>query len=119
MQPLVANQEHAMLISQESGIDDSGAYVIYSPIGLQTYTMVVSGQDTSQIYLQPCGIAISSVDESRFYNCSTSVSAQPQNLSLVTVAFQVLIYMLIFFKVENSKLAPKIGKKGTQTICIY
>lgn len=91
VQPFVPNQQEAMLIFQESGIDSCGAYVIYSPIGLQIYTMLVSGQDASQISLLPCGITISSNDDSRFDNCSTSMSPQPQHRSLVTVALHVLI----------------------------
>lgn len=91
VQPFVPNQQEPMLIFQESCIDSSGAYVIYSPMGMQTYTMVVCGQDTSQISLKPCGITISSDDDTRFHNCSTSVSPQPQHRSLVTVALQILI----------------------------
>jgi len=54
-QPFVPT-ENNMLILQESCIDPLGSLVIYAPIDMPAMNIATSGQDPSEIPIQPVGL---------------------------------------------------------------
>lgn len=87
-----------MLILQETCTDASGSLVVYSPIEFNYINIVMSGEDPSNIPLQPSsGFTI--LPDVRVpgstYGASTSSNLTGNTYgSLVTVAFQILVSSL-------------------------
>jgi homeobox-leucine zipper protein len=87
-----------MLILQESCTDASGSLVVYSPIEFSYIDIVMSGEDPTNIPLQPSsGFTILPDGRVGGQTSGASTSSNPMGSSygsLVTVAFQILVSSL-------------------------
>ncbi|KAJ4764943.1 Homeobox-leucine zipper protein ROC8 [Rhynchospora pubera] len=90
--------QNSMLILQESCADASGSLVIYSPIEFNYIDIVMSGQDPTNIPLQPSsGFTILPDGRVGVPAGGASTSSNPMGSSygsLLTVAFQILVSSL-------------------------
>ncbi|KAJ3700297.1 hypothetical protein LUZ61_004002 [Rhynchospora tenuis] len=90
--------QNSMLILQESCTDASGSLVIYSPIEFNYIDIVMSGQDPTNIPLQPSsGFTILPDGRVGGPAGGASTSSNPMGSShgsLLTVAFQILVSSL-------------------------
>lgn len=87
-----------MLILQESCTDSSGSLVVYSPVEINYVDIVMSGEDPTNIPLQPSsGFTILPDGRVGGPGGGASTSSNPMGSSygsLVTVAFQILVSSL-------------------------
>jgi homeobox-leucine zipper protein len=90
--------QNSMLILQETCTDAAGSLVIYSPIEFNYINIVMSGEDPSNIPLQPSSgftILPDERDPRSAGGASTSSNQTGNSFgSLVTVAFQILVSSL-------------------------
>ncbi|ESQ39210.1 hypothetical protein EUTSA_v10001317mg [Eutrema salsugineum] len=90
-----ANQS-CMLILQETSIDASGAFVVYAPVDIPAMHSVMNGADSAYVALLPSGFAI-----------LPNGQGMPENESLLTVAFQILV---------NSLPTAKLNVESIETV---
>ncbi|TMX05108.1 hypothetical protein EJD97_002314 [Solanum chilense] len=82
------NMHKEMLVLEETSIDEMGAFLVYAPIEIRAITSIVNGGDATKVPILPSGIIIS--PDGRLSSNSDS-TANAQNGSILTVAFQILI----------------------------
>ncbi|KAK4721231.1 hypothetical protein R3W88_011464 [Solanum pinnatisectum] len=86
-QPYVS-KENSMLVLQDSGIDEIGAFLIYAPIDSLGVNSIVNGSDAKKVTTLPSGFIIS--PNGRYPLCRDN-NGNSQNGSIFTIAFQILI----------------------------
>ncbi|XP_015087432.1 homeobox-leucine zipper protein ROC8-like [Solanum pennellii] len=82
------NMHKEMLVLEETSIDEMGAFLVYAPIEIRAITSIVNGVDATKVPILPSGIIIS--PDGRLSSNSDG-TANAQNGSILTVAFQILI----------------------------
>ncbi|KAH0681174.1 hypothetical protein KY290_021050 [Solanum tuberosum] len=87
IQPYVS-KENNILVLQESGIDEIGAFLIYAPIDAPTVNLIINGGDAKKVTTLPSGFIISPYGH---YSLGRDNNGNAQNGSILTIAFQILI----------------------------
>ncbi|XP_042463839.1 homeobox-leucine zipper protein ROC5-like isoform X1 [Zingiber officinale] len=93
-----ANQS-SMLILQETCTDASSSLVVYAPVDIPAMHLVMNGGDSAYVALLPSGFAI--------LPDGGSGGLKPQDGSLLTVAFQILV---------NSQPTAKLTVESVETV---
>ncbi|XP_027767766.1 homeobox-leucine zipper protein HDG11-like [Solanum pennellii] len=82
------NMHKEMLVLEETSTDEMGAFLVNTPVELQTITSIIIGGDATKVLILPSGIIIT--HDGQLYS-NRDNTANAQNSSVLAVSFQILI----------------------------